>query len=1232
MSAFAEAIRPATDACWTYLFYASWQAAVVGLLILAVVATGRRMSAPLRYGLLMLALVKFVVPPFAAMPFGVISRFTPALGATATVGSPERPASVANLPTDPLSKNKTIGVVSAQFPKNSAATRSPIPRNAPPVVTAAPSKSPTPATRVAEAPAVRVAAPIAPIEPDARPSVMEGSALPQIPEVAARGLDFQQIAVFAWIAGLCLVVAWLFQQRWRLRQILRSSTLVETAVLQTRMRLWVARLGLKRVPELRQLPSGTVPFSCGLFAPKVVVPALLFEQLTSNQIDVVLSHELAHHRRRDLWVNALQIVVFVFFWFHPVVWILNRAIRRIREDCCDDMLLANRLITREDCCETLLAVARAQVARPSLVWGVSMGHPLGTRLVRLMDEAQVRRFRLSRRGWLCLAAIGALLWPGLRMTAAAQNANEAVRPTADTSQEEPRSPDAGGVNTRQTSATKSSTPAAVQYTTFATRLDGKRFDQVTREKRVDANGRSFDLYRATVSFGPVQRDDLGKSPFVAWQFDLVESSSFSLPWVRDLAAPRRLIVVTATGYGPAFCDLTKEAPRDEPRRFYFPKDDVPIRGQIVSAHGKPLGGVTVAPRILQYFETPDGKPVALDAAAPLVDAQARSREVTRSGLEIASLFPAATTDSAGRFEIRGIGRERVVRLLISGPGIESHWISVATRSSPIEFQDVRSKKRLFAVYRPESKYGPARASLSFGMYLMEGSAWCDEVLPATFVQPVAPSRPIVGIVCDDRSGQPLRNVRVSNEPPLPSQFMNWPPKHGRPEVRGEVRIVATTNQRGEFELSGVPERTNVILAEPPDSQPFFNRGVLCDTRGEGGEPVKLVIRLARGIPVHGRLFDQNGKPMAGRINYFPLRNNGIIGAYLDSISVGRTGEPLAPQFPEALADHDGHFFIPVLPGPGVLLADHREGVLRRYSIPGFGPAVFVGDRQPVSTRAVRFDRPEDREYANYYPIVREDDPTVVPTFPRPLILNPYDAYKAIDLPAEVASRGANVRPGRRIRVTQSVQDHGSDQVELRVNFGHSVEGHVVDPAGKPLAGVVAYGTSHERLGADAEFDTRGLVPGGPRLLYFLQAEKGLGGFCRVEDGQPGPITVGLEPTGTIRGSLADAKGKPLAHARFYLAYAEADGVPRVIFPGGWRIPTADEYDRARWMGVAAPPADHRWETTDDDGAFLVRGVIPRLAFQLFASAGQYSTDPLAVTRVLPNRNLDLGTLKLPVVR
>ena len=172
---------------------------------------------------------------------------------------------------------------------------------------------------------------------------------------------------------------------------------------------------LKRLPRLLRSDSATVPFACGLIVRTVVVPGELIDQLPADQLDVVLAHELAHHRRHDLWVNAAQTLTFVAFWFHPVYWWLTRTIRQVREQCCDDLLLATRLTSADICCDTLLTVAARPASPRTTPVAISMAHPLASRLQRLLDDSQKRSSRLSVSGWILTGAAALLIWPGLRL-------------------------------------------------------------------------------------------------------------------------------------------------------------------------------------------------------------------------------------------------------------------------------------------------------------------------------------------------------------------------------------------------------------------------------------------------------------------------------------------------------------------------------------------------------------------------------------------------------------------------------------------------------------------------------------------------------------------------------------------------------------------------------------------------------------------------------------------------
>lgn len=119
----------------------------------------------------------------------------------------------------------------------------------------------------------------------------------------------------------------------------------------------------------------------------------------------------------DPWANALQLGLLAIWWFHPLLWALQSALPYVREDCCDDLLLARQVTSSDGYCDVLMRAARElALAAPSAV-AMSFGenlHPLGRRHDRIMDERLVRSARLSFGGIVVLGLVGGLLLPGLR--------------------------------------------------------------------------------------------------------------------------------------------------------------------------------------------------------------------------------------------------------------------------------------------------------------------------------------------------------------------------------------------------------------------------------------------------------------------------------------------------------------------------------------------------------------------------------------------------------------------------------------------------------------------------------------------------------------------------------------------------------------------------------------------------------------------------------------------------
>ncbi|MDP2876323.1 MAG: M56 family metallopeptidase [Holophaga sp.] len=89
-------------------------------------------------------------------------------------------------------------------------------------------------------------------------------------------------------------------------------------------------------PGVRVIEGLRSPLVVGWIRPMLLVPVGLLGVMDPLALEAILSHELAHIRRRDPLVNALQGVVEVLLFFHPAVWWISRRVRRERELCCDD--------------------------------------------------------------------------------------------------------------------------------------------------------------------------------------------------------------------------------------------------------------------------------------------------------------------------------------------------------------------------------------------------------------------------------------------------------------------------------------------------------------------------------------------------------------------------------------------------------------------------------------------------------------------------------------------------------------------------------------------------------------------------------------------------------------------------------------------------------------------------------------------------------------------------------
>ncbi len=356
-------LHSATATWFPFVCHAVWQTSLLTVLLLAVVRLGRRWPAPLRYWLLVLALAKFALPPVLSMPTGLFSHVGPAVGATAS--TTDAPAAT------------TANPILADLPAAPQGVRTVL----------APSDS------IAEGTSVVPRSPSSSLVPDVKVWLMLLHAM-----------------------GALVVTFWILWNLLVMRRAICGATELSHGELWRRFIEVSARLGLRHPPRLLLSHDASGPAAFGVVRPVVILPDAM-ASLEASALDAVLAHELAHHRRRDPCINWVQLALTAVWWFNPLLWVLNRQIRKVREDCCDDLLLTRNFTTGQAYCDTLLSAASKLTERP--VAGLSLGfgdslHPLGRRMERIMDQTLRRTSRLSLSGFLVLAVLATVFLPGLR--------------------------------------------------------------------------------------------------------------------------------------------------------------------------------------------------------------------------------------------------------------------------------------------------------------------------------------------------------------------------------------------------------------------------------------------------------------------------------------------------------------------------------------------------------------------------------------------------------------------------------------------------------------------------------------------------------------------------------------------------------------------------------------------------------------------------------------------------
>jgi RNA polymerase sigma factor (sigma-70 family) len=372
-----------------------------------------------------------------------------------------------------------------------------------------------------------------------------------------------------------------------------------------------------------------------------------------------------------------------------------------------------------------------------------------------------------------------------------------------------------------------------------------------------------------------------------------------------------------------------------------------------------------------------------------------------------------------------------------------------------------------------------------------------------------------------------------------------------------TRSQTTTDKNGRYRLEGVGKRADgyYVVAE---GSGYFTWTKLNVPDTPGLAPLVVDFELERGIEVRGKLVNAAGKPVRGSIYYRPFTDNPHLKEYA---SIGLLTIHLTRV---GDVGSDGSFSALAIPGKGAL-------------------TVMAADRDV-------FDRniPDGLKLGG-------------------LILDSFHTIVVIDVP----ERQEEVKP-----------------VTITLTRARKINARVVDPDGKPVPGCRMGGLTEvwdvfaemiPEPQPEANFQIGNVVRGKKRDLVFLHDQRKLARVYRLQGDETEPLTIRLEPLGSLRGRLIRPDGQP-----------DADRIVQVRFeptsPLGANLTASVRNSYQGWHKLLTAKAK-----SDEKGHFRVEGLVPGIPYYLVVMNKDEKDrvdHHVPAFKVESGKTIDLGDVKL----
>jgi len=237
-------------------------------------------------------------------------------------------------------------------------------------------------------------------------------ALPENPVL--NPITWQAVVFLIWLVGVLVISVLLIQRMLFVKGLIARSEPSGERLAQVLNRCR-RQVNIHRNIELRLSNNISGPAVCGLIKPVILMPAALDGKLPPEKLRAVLIHELAHLKRGDLWINLIQTVLQIIYFYNPFVWLVNAVVHNTREQAVDEMVLVALGNEARSYSNTLIDIAEMAFLRTSLslrlIAVVESKKALRRRIKIMLNRPVPKNAKLGILGLIVVVVAGAVLLP-----------------------------------------------------------------------------------------------------------------------------------------------------------------------------------------------------------------------------------------------------------------------------------------------------------------------------------------------------------------------------------------------------------------------------------------------------------------------------------------------------------------------------------------------------------------------------------------------------------------------------------------------------------------------------------------------------------------------------------------------------------------------------------------------------------------------------------------------------